>query len=174
MAPHSVDKITYRLALNDLFHLDPKIEQNWELITSNGSWSDEEFFANIASNSSKSDKFSVIEQTERIYRKLAHGVYTKTHGKNWWKYVPSSVKSSQFKRKIEEWKKKGVKGLDQPSLKYWDAMTTSALHECITTNKMWPKFKVVLNVSSSNFNTNWGIFSDLRNTFAHSNDAISR
>ena len=101
-----------------------------------------------------------------------HGVYTKTHGKNWWKYVPSSVKSSQFKRKIEEWKKKGVKGLDQPSLKYWDAMTTSALHECITTNKMWPKFKVVLNVSSSNFNTNWGIFSDLRNTFAHSNDAI--
>lgn len=172
-APHSVDKITYRLALNDLFHLDPKIEQNWELITSNGSWSDEEFFANIASNSSKSDKFSVIEQTERIYRKLAHEVYTKTHGKNWWKYIPSSVKSSQFKRKIEEWKKKGVKGLDQPSLKYWDAMTTSALHECITTNKMWPKFKTVLNVSSSNFNMNWQIFSDLRNTFAHSNDAIS-
>lgn len=171
-APHSVDKITYRLALNDLFQLDPRNEDNWKMITSKGNWQDEDFFTQIISNSSRNDKFSVIVETEKIYRKLAHNVYTITHGNKWWKNVPRKQVDS-IENKLKEWTKKGVKGLDKPSVKYWDAMTTGALKQCIVTKKMWPIFSEHLGISLGTFENNWKIFSELRNTVTHSNDSIS-
>ena len=47
--PYSVDKITYRLALNDLFQLDPNNQDNWKLLCSEGTWDDEKLIEQMDS-----------------------------------------------------------------------------------------------------------------------------
>ena len=49
-------------------------------------------------------------------------------------------------------------------------MTLGMLKITITTKQMWPHFEELLGVSLNTFETNWKIFSDLRNTTFHAND----
>ena len=71
------------------------------------------------------DKFSVIEETEKIYRKLAHEVYTKTHGKIWWKRIPGKANPSAIKSKIDEWKKKDPLKIAEKLISQSDLRKTS-------------------------------------------------
>lgn len=168
--PYSVDKISYRLALNDLFQLDSKNKENWKLLTSEGTWNDDKLIEQIHSeNSSTEEKYSLLVMTEKTYRQLTHQIYIKLYGKNWWNNVPGKVKNSILP-KLDEWAKKGIGNLEKPSRKYWDAMTLGRLKESITTKNTWASFENVLGVSLMTFETNWRIFADLRNTTFHAND----
>ena len=171
--PYSVDKITYKLSLNDLFQLDSNNEENWKLLCSDGTWSEENLMQFIDSDKSSSeDKFNLLIMTEKLYRQLAFQNYVKVHGKNWWNSVPGKVRES-IAPKLGEWRKKGRRNIEKPSISYWDAMTLGRLRESIVTKKMWPYFEELLGISLGTFETNWKIFADLRNTTFHANDPQS-
>jgi hypothetical protein len=168
--PYSVDKITYRLALNDLFQLDSNNEDNWKLLSSKGTWSDEKLVNFIDSeHSSSEDKYNLLIMTEQLYRQLAFENYVSVHGQKWWNNVPGQVRNS-ITSKLEEWQKKGITGIEKPTRKYWDAMTLGMLREAIITKQMWSSFEDLIGVSLGTFETNWKIFADLRNTTFHAND----
>jgi len=168
--PHSVDKISYRLALNDLFQLTGKDDSNWKLACSAGDWLDTELEFTIPGQLGSGDSpFSLLVETEQVYRELAHSVYIQEFGSVWWKNLPRGSQS-QALNKIQEWKGKGEPDLDFPSRRYWDAMTTGSLKDSIITKSVWPIFEELLGVKKGNFIHHWKDFGDLRNTKFHAND----
>ena len=79
----------------------------------------------------------------------------------------------QALRKIREWKNKGEQGLEYPSRRFWDAMTTGSLKDAIVSKSIWPAFEKLLDVNKSNFTHHWKDFGDLRNTKFHSNEPLT-
>jgi hypothetical protein len=171
--PHSVDKITYRLALNDLFQINGSNDEGWKMACSAGDWleSDLEFTINNEI-SSGTDELTLLIEVERNFRHLTHSIYSSKFGNKWWDNVPQSI-SNPIKLKIASWKKQGETGLDIPSRRYWDATTTHFLKEAIIHKSVWKEFEELFDMSVSNFTHHWKSFSDLRNTKFHSNDPIS-
>ena len=171
--PHSVDKITYRLALNDLFHLNGANDEAWKMACSPGDWADSdlEFSINDEINSG-SNELTLLVEVERNYRHIVHYVYSTKYGENWWNNVPQSIRH-KIEPKIAYWKKQGQTGLDKPSTRYWDATTTATLLDAIIHKSVWKDFEQLMDISQSNFTQHWKYFSDLRNTKFHANEPIS-
>jgi hypothetical protein len=168
--PHSVDKITYRLALNDLFQLTGKDDVNWELACSEGDWLDTELeFTISGTHDTDQSPFNLLVETEQTYRELAHRIYVQEFGPKWWRMVPSSPKE-QTKVKLREWREKGEPDLDHPSRRYWDAMTTGSLIESISNPTIWPLFEELMGVTKGTLTHHWKDFATLRNTKFHSNE----
>ncbi len=172
--PHSVDKITYRLALNDLFQLNGIENENWQLACSAGDWLDADLEFTIREQIDSGDsKFDLLVETERLYRELVYKCYIRTFGAKWWENVPDRIKN-EILGKIRKWKKEGEENLDKPSRRYWDATTTGLLLDAMTHKGKWPKvFEDIIDMSVGNFRKHWEFYSKLRNTTFHSNEPLS-
>ena len=69
---HSVDKVTYRLALNELFFLNGKDDKNWELACSPGDWLDTELDFGVSNElENNSPEFRLLVDTENIYQVIS-------------------------------------------------------------------------------------------------------
>jgi len=173
--PHSVDKVTYRLALNELFQIRGDADSSWRLVCSPGDWldSDLDFTVKEQIGFENPPRFSLLVETEQIYRELIHSAYKMKFGTLWWQNVPGRVQES-IRLKISKWNKEGAINLESPSRRYWDACTTGDLYYAMTVKDRWPKiFEGLMDISKGNFQKHWEFFSNLRNTTFHSNEPLS-